>query len=89
MHAMVVRRGAMLRDVFPLVCWSRTPVISELLLQPSAPYPVETHVNYFGALWMDSVCDNTQCCCIVRMHRHGWLWVSHLLERVVGRDCFS
>ena len=47
--AAVVHHGVVLRDVVPLVRWSHSPVISELLLQFSAPEPVETHVHRFGA----------------------------------------
>ena len=46
----VVCHGVVLCEVAPLVCWSRSPVISDLLLQFSASEPVEMHAHCFGVL---------------------------------------
>ena len=84
----MVRRGMVLCDVVPLVCWSCSPVISELLLQFSAPEPVEMHVHCFGAFWMDGVGDDTLHCCVISLHVCRGLWMSHLFGRVAGGDGF-
>ena len=76
----VVRRGVVLHDVPPLVCWSRSPVMSKLLLQFSAPEPVETHVHCFCAFLLDGVGDNTHRCCVISFHGCRGLSMSHLFE---------
>ena len=84
--AVVMRRVMVLRDVVTLVRWSRSPVISELLLPFSSPKPVETHVHRFGVFWLDGVGDDSQYCCVISLHVRRRLWISHLFECAAGGD---
>ena len=84
----VVRHNMVLCDAVPLIRWSRLPVISGLLLQFSAPEPVEMHVHCFGAFLLDSVGDDTQRCCVISLHGRRGLWMSHIFKRVAGGHGF-
>ena len=84
----MVRHSMVLHDIVPLVRLSRSPVISELLLQFSAPKSVETHVHCFGAFWLDGVGDATHHCRVISVHGRRELWMSHLFKRMAYGDGF-
>ena len=78
----------MFGPIVSLVVGSWTPVVAELVLGVTAPQPVELHVRYFGALWLNVVGDNAMGYAVVGLDGCGRLLVAHLFEEVSHGDCF-
>ena len=66
----------MLGEVVSQVVFAFFPKYFKLVLADAISYPVETHVNSFGALLFDCVIDNSKGCGIVSLDGGGWLWVT-------------
>lgn len=78
----------MLGDVVGKIDCSRLPIDLELVLFYPVAKPIESHVNGFGALLLDSVIDDALGARIVGF---DWCWrlvVAHVLERLAKWTCF-
>ena len=66
----------MLGEVVSQIVLTFFPKYFKLVLANMVSYPVETHVNGFGALLFDCVVYNAVGCSIVCLDRGGWLGVT-------------
>ncbi len=85
----MVHRAMMFGPIVGLVVGSWMPVVAELALGVMAPQPVESHVNHFGASWLNVIGDDAMGCAIVGLDGCGRFLVAHLFKEVLHGDCFT
>ena len=79
-HALVMGCGVMFCEVVRKVFTTRSPKDMKLVLVNAIAYPVEAHVNGFGALLFDVVVCNPCCCGVIYLNWSGGLRMSHFFQ---------
>ena len=79
-HALVMGCGMMFCEVVCKIFTSRSPKDMKLVLVNAIAYPVEAHVNGFGALLFDVVVCNPCCGGVINLNWSGGLRMSHFFQ---------
>ena len=79
-HALVIGCGMMFCEIVCKIFTTRSPEDMKLILVNAIAYPVETHVDSFGALLFDMIVCNPCCSGVIHLNGSGGLRVPHFFQ---------
>ena len=87
-HVSMMSWRMMFCKVVSNVVGARCPINAEVALGDAIPYPIEAHVDGFGADLFDGPVHDATGSGVVGFYWCGGLWVSHFAERVANYSAF-